>query len=320
MPKHRFPKLVVLFSMLAATSGCGEIASWLGGTYYGPPESNQADGTALWEEGSAGESPAESQKVPQDYATAMDNMDQVYGELTARLPREQQLNLSHEQTVWLNTRDRGCNRTGADSDHCKFIMTQTRTAVLSERLRALGKWAPPGGVAAPVVVQRSATLNVAATAMPWIWKTGGINAPFEFGYPDGTPPAAVKLARLGAKPGGHLTIRYVTGRITLGPGTPATDALGYSGLRDQSEVGPAGKYPSAYMQPGAASLGALVGVFTKADGSIVGAPFGVGDGPATVPIPPGAERLQLGINDDIYGAGNPGSSNSGALTVNVSAD
>ena len=49
-------------------------------------------------------------------------------------------------------------------------------------------------------------------------------------------------------------------------------------------------------------------------------PFGVGDGPTTVPIPPGAERLQLGVNDDIYGADNPGSGNSGALIVKVSVD
>ncbi len=248
---------------------------------------------------------------------------------------KQQLILSHEQTVWLNTRDRGCIRTGADNNRCKFIMTQTRTAVLAIRLQALGTLAPPAsGVAdrttpvaaphavevAPTVVQRSATLNVAATAMPWIWKTGGINAPFEFGYPDGTPPTTVQLAGLGAKPGGHLTIRYVSGWITLGPGTPATDALGYSELHDQSETGAAGKYPSAYMQPGTTNLGALVGVFTKADGSIVGAPFGVGDGPTTVPIPPGAERLQLGVNDDIYGADNPGSGNSGVLIVKVSVD
>lgn len=290
-----------------------------GGAYYGPP----------------GESPPEGHKAAQDYTATMDNMNRVYHGLMARLTLKQQLVLSHEQTVWLNTRDHGCIRTGSDNNRCKLIMTQTRTAVLAKRLQALGALPPPAPAVAdrttpvaalnaveapPAVVQRSATVNVAATAMPWIWKAGGINAPFKFGYPDGTPPTSVQLAGLDAEPGEHLTIRYVSGSITLGPGTPATDALGYSELHDQSETGPAGKYPSAYMQSDAANVGALVGVFTKADGSIVGRPFGVGDGPTTVLIPPGAERLQLGINDDIYGADNPGSSNSGVLIMTVSVN
>lgn len=319
MPRYRLLKLLVVFCLTSAASGCGVVPVRFGSAYYGPQDEGSPQGD----------------KATQDLTATMDNMDRVYHDLMARLTLKQQLVLSHEQTVWLNTRDRGCIRTGADNNRCKLIMTQTRTAVLARRSRALSTLPPPAsGVtdsstpvgapntveAPPAVVQRSKTVNVAATAMPWIWKTGGINAPFKFGYPDGTPPTSVQLAELGVRPGEHLTIRYVSGSVTLGPGTPATDALGYADLHDQSETGPAGKYPSAYMQPDAANVGALVGVFTKADGSIVGRPFGVGDGPKTVPIPPGAERLQLGINDDIYGAENSGSGNSGVLIVNVSVD
>lgn len=162
------------------------------------------------------------------------------------------------------------------------------------------------------------TVTVPATAMPWLWKSGGINAAFQFGYPDGTTPTIVPLTRLGAAPVHALTIKCVAGSIRLGPGTPPVSALGYPGMDSQGGSGPVGLYPSAYMAPYPINLAALVGAFTTAKGAIVGTPFAVGDGPVDEAVPPGAAQLQLGINDDIFGAGDPATGNSGVLTVTVS--
>ena len=48
-------------------------------------------------------------------------------------------------------------------------------------------------------------------------------------------------------------------------------------------------------------LGCLLGTFADATGRIVGQPFFIGDGPTSVTVPFGATRLQLGINDDLFG-------------------
>ena len=55
----------------------------------------------------------------------------------------------------------------------------------------------------------------------------------------------------------------------------------------------------------------LDGVFTNAGGSIIGAPFSIGDS-RTVIVPSGATQLQLGMDDNNY------DDNHGAVTMNVS--
>jgi hypothetical protein len=155
--------------------------------------------------------------------------------------------------------------------------------------------------------------------MPWVWHENGENADFKFGYPNGTQPVTVKLAALGAAPGGKVTISYVSGRIGLGAGGPQADANGFAGIDDHGDAGPMGPLPSAYMQHYPINLGALVGAFTDPSGKIVGAPFAVGAGKTSKPVPAGASQLQLGINDDVFGGETAATRNTGGFTVAVSA-
>jgi len=171
---------------------------------------------------------------------------------------------------------------------------------------------------APVAAMRAATYTVPATAMPWVWKAGGINNAFEFGYPDGTSPTIVPLQTLGTAPGSVVSIKYVAGQIALGPGAPQTDASGYAGM-NHGNKGIVGLLPSAFMPASAVNLGALVGAFTDTNGVIIGAPFPVGNGEVVKKIPAGATQLQLGVNDDIFGGEDAKTANSGSFTVQVSA-
>ena len=178
---------------------------------------------------------------------------------------------------------------------------------------------PPAPSGAPPVAAHAGTYTVAATAMPWVWKTGGLNASYEYGLQDGSAPTVVPLAALGAQPGQGLMIRYVGGHIALGAGGPKADGLGYAGQNDHGGNGITGrKLPSAFMQPYPINLGSLVGVFTNKNGGIVGAPFAIGNGAVRKQVPPGAYQIQLGVNDDIYGAANADTGNSGSFTVEVS--
>lgn len=66
------------------------------------------------------------------------------------------------------------------------------------------------------------------------------------------------------------------------------------------------------MNPGIPVYGqALVGTFAN-NGLIVGQPFVIGNGPAALTVPAGANQLLLGINDNFYG------DNAGSFTVSVS--
>src|ERR1019366_10554706 len=73
--------------------------------------------------------------------------------------------------------------------------------------------------------------------------------------------------------------------------------------------------PSYYMSNVASPiyLGELVGTFTNGAGTIVGIPFPIGDGPATVYVPAGAAQLQLGVNASVF------SNNTGFWLIQVSA-
>ena len=177
----------------------------------------------------------------------------------------------------------------------------------------------PAPSGAPPAAAHAGTYTVAATAMPWVWKSGGLNSSYEYGLQDGSAPTVIPLAALGAQSGQALTLRYVGGQITLGAGGPKADGLGYAGQNDHGGNGITGrKLPSAFMQPYPINLGSLVGVFTDKSGGIVGAPFAIGNGAVRKQVPPGAYQIQLGVNDDIYGAANADTGNSGSFTVEVS--
>ncbi len=229
------------------------------------------------------------------------SLTQAYQQLLNALPAAQQTQLRHDELGWIDQRDRQC----ATSLHgnayvdfnCATNMTLARLSALKEQLAVPDT---TGTVDGEYTVQGS--------TMPWLWAAGGLNSAYRFGIQDGTEPAIVSLAEVNAKPGQTLIITYVAGQICIGPGWPQTDA---NGARDGGAAATGRPLPSVYMQDHAINLSALVGAFTDKQGQLVAPPFAVGDGPASVIIPPGATQLQLGINDDIY------ADNIGALTVSV---
>jgi hypothetical protein len=177
----------------------------------------------------------------------------------------------------------------------------------------------PAVAASPHVAAHKGTYTVAATAMPWVWKPGGLNSSFQYGLMDGSPPTVIALAELNARAGQYLTIRYVRGQIALGAGGPKADGRGYVGQKDHGGNGITGRpLPSTFMGPYPINLGSLVGVFTDKNGGIVGSPFAIGAGAVRKQVPPGAQQIQLGVNDDIFGAANAETGNSGSFTVAVS--
>ena len=251
------------------------------------------------------------------YRVQNEKLNRVYQQLNARMALEAQLALSQEQTAWLNKRAIACTKAGVFNDWCGTKLTSERIVELKARVDALPHVQP--AAPAPAVAAHAGTYTVAATSMPWVWKPGGLNTAFQYGLQDGSPPTVVPLAGVGAEAGQRVTIRYVGGQIALGADGPKADGLGYAGQKDHGGNGITGrKLPSAFMQPYPINLGALVGVFTDKDGGIVGAPFAIGDGWVRKRVPPGADRLQLGVNDDIFGASNAETGNSGSFTVSVS--
>lgn len=148
---------------------------------------------------------------------------------------------------------------------------------------------------------------VPADAMPWLAQPGGLNSTYLYGKQDGAPPVIIALASLHAAPGGAITVRFISGDVSTGGGSPPMDGSGFPNPNDVGGLGWSGQpMPNAYMSPYPINVGSIVGTFATADGTIVGHPFALGDGPTTKTIPSGAAQLQLGINDDIY-ADNTGS-------------
>ncbi len=391
-------RIGAIFIAVSAVSGCGEPGVWFGGKYYGPPADLAptqpvADQTSLAPEFPA---PAESPPPPvtpsvsaalppadsaYQYLIANEKMDRAYQNLTTHMTTDQQLALSQEQTVWLNSRTDLCSKSGVMDYVCAVRLTSTRISVLQSRIYTLPPYAPPApeappqppaatvaaapapappapapaspapGAAAPplpaitttpaptaappplaaivlppapqpmaaAAKPHAASYTVTGTAMPWLWHPGGLNNAYQFGIQDGTAPTIVSLSKLDAAPGQSLTIHYVNGEIALGFQSPETDANGYSGQSAYGGNGVSGRpLPSAFMRPYPINLGALIGVFTNSEGGIIGAPFAIGDDAITKQIPGGASRLQLGVNDDIYGGANTTTANSGSFTVAVS--
>lgn len=118
------------------------------------------------------------------------------------------------------------------------------------------------------------------------------------------PPTIVKVRQ-----GDNLTIRYELGNVYAdyqGHPERKTDADGYS--KTMSTY--AGLLPSVYID-GQINHMALIGTFADSKGVIVGSPFLIGNGPIDLIVPENAERLQLGINDNLF------KDNYGYFIVNV---
>ena len=169
-------------------------------------------------------------------------------------------------------------------------------------------FAAPGS-AAPI----SVTKAVNGTSGPWLYSSS-LNASFQYGTDSQLAPVLFNASDgLAFAAGDTLTIDYLSGMMSVGPGFPLTDAKGDTAAVTNAGTGSSGKvFPSFFMNSATypTYLGELVGVFANSSGVIVGTPFAVGDA-ASVVIPSGATQLQLGINDDIFG------DNVGSYTVQV---
>jgi hypothetical protein len=164
---------------------------------------------------------------------------------------------------------------------------------------------PPGRLPTDT---RIVTVTVPAQAGPW---DPALNPLFDYGEHDQAPPVTISnLAGVPLAPGTALRLRYLTGTVSVGAGWPSADASGDAQV-PLTSTSPR-SYPSRYLAATAypVNLGSLIGVFAR-DGTIVGHPFKVGNGPLAVVVPTGANQLLLGVNDDHFG------DNSGAWTVEV---
>jgi hypothetical protein len=174
------------------------------------------------------------------------------------------------------------------------------------------------------------TLAFAADAFSVVRVVDGNDAPWlsspslnsDYAYGVGTPGAPVVIDGVdlpGFAPGLAVTISYLAGTVSVFPaefpfvdaaGNVVTPNTGYAGPVN-GEPGSGAFFPSLDMPADwDVNLGALVGTFADAAGVVVGTPFEVGLG-RTLTIPVGATRLQLGINDDVFG------DNGGSFTVNA---
>ena len=156
--------------------------------------------------------------------------------------------------------------------------------------------------------------TVQGTAGPWQWVNGGLNTAYQYGFGDNTAPDVVNASSgLTFSSGLSLTIQYVSGLVSLGPGNgwAYVDADGTCNVMDTNYYG--GYAPASYMNPSTFPIYAseLVATFANNSGQIVGTPFAVGD-LGTCTIPAGATQLQLGVNSVGYGT------SVGSWTVNVS--
>jgi uncharacterized protein (TIGR03437 family) len=159
---------------------------------------------------------------------------------------------------------------------------------------------------------QSTTLTVVGDQGPWLQS---LNPTLKYGYGDNQAPAVVSASSgIPFAPGQSLTVSYVSGQVDVQPNAyPATDANGVLTDPTNATIIPTyGDYPSFFMNPRVYPVyaGELVGAFGN-NGTVVGVPFPIGDGPANFVIPPGATQLLLGVDDDYY------SDNTGSWQIKV---
>ena len=119
---------------------------------------------------------------------------------------------------------------------------------------------------------------------------------------DALPPVVVQLDTLSVAAGSFLNI-VCTGGLTNAGGLPNTDCAGLGapyGPTDNIYQPACGHYyPTAYIDPSYYSirLFQVLGAFADASGVVVGKPFPISPNTLRVQVPPGAVKLQLGMND-----------------------
>ena len=157
-------------------------------------------------------------------------------------------------------------------------------------------------------------VDVSSAAEPW---NQSINQNYPVYGDNGPGPISRTLQDFGLASGATISISCVSGVANAGVGSH-----GCGGLNPWSGGGltPVDNnrlngylFPSYYLDPSdyPAYLGQVIGVFTDANGVLVGVPFLVGPAVKTHVIPAGATKVQYGVNDTAYW------DNSGSLSVQM---
>jgi len=166
----------------------------------------------------------------------------------------------------------------------------------------------------------AAFVVVDAKAAPWLVS---LNPLLSFGSSGALDPAIVTNVNLPFVAGDHLLINGSGFVSAFPPAYPLVDASGaviqpgndpnsYAGPVNDSPGSSGSFFPSKHMgpYPPDINLMELVGTFADSQGAVVGTPFFIGLS-RIVTVPVGATRLQLGVNDDVFG------DNGGAFDVVV---
>lgn len=149
---------------------------------------------------------------------------------------------------------------------------------------------------AGVAYAGEATVFVDGRSGPWDIEK---NPTFSYGVAvGGVPdshlgPTSVTNASLGFAAGDSLKIQYVSGLADAGGAHELSDANGRTWWI--ADDGAPGQYIT-----GTNYLEQLMGTFADSNGSIVGAPFTIGNGPLSVSVPIGGTQLLMGVNDGWY--------------------
>ena len=163
------------------------------------------------------------------------------------------------------------------------------------------------------------TKTVVGNAGPWNWVNGGLNTAYQYANENVSSSQNSAPTLISATDGftfavgDNLTISYLSGGVVKSIGDTPVDANGYSDYPLNNQlVGSYGPGPSYYMNPATYPIynSELVGTFANSSGQIVGTPFGIGNF-RIITIPAGATRLQLGMNDNLYG------DNSGSWNIQI---
>jgi hypothetical protein len=166
----------------------------------------------------------------------------------------------------------------------------------------------------------NAVIVVDAKSAPWLVS---LNPLLSFGDSGALGPTIVSNVDQPFVAGDHLLINGSNFVSAFPPAYPLVDASGavvqpgndpnaYAGPVNDSTGSSGNFFPSKYMgpYPPDVNLMELVGTFADSQGTVVGTPFFIGLS-RVVTVPAGATRLQLGVNDDVFG------DNGGAFEVTI---
>lgn len=162
----------------------------------------------------------------------------------------------------------------------------------------------------------SANYAVPGSSGPWAYVASGINSSYPYGESGGRGAPVVVDSSNGFvfATGNTINVTYLNGTVKGNNGDfPFTDANGdTSKVRNSTDSTNGDIYPAYYMSSTQYPVYQceLIGVFTDGSGSLVGTPLKIGNA-ATLTIPAGASKLNLGLNDDYFG------DNSGTYFVQV---